>query len=394
MTQSRRTPQRRKTPRHIAVMTGGRMTYGYSRPVMRAIERDPALRYSLIVTNQHLLPTFGSTVEEIEQDGLNITDRIYMSLDGYTPATMAKSLGIGLMGITDALVRLKPDLLLVVGDRGEHLMGAIAGAHMNIPVAHIQAGELSGNIDGMTRHAITRFAHLHFASNQDAADRLRKMGEQEFRIHLTGAPQLDELVKGEFAKPEEIAGRFQLNLKEPLLLVSQHPVTEEYHDVTGQIRETLEAIVDFKLPTVVVFPNNDAASERIRRVIEHYRRPFVRIERNVPRRIYAGLMNVASVLVGNSSGGLIEAPCFKLPAVNIGNRQRDRFRGNNVIDVQYDRAAIRAAIQRALSPKFREHLRRTGDNPYLGDGRVSERIVRILKTVEINERLLKKQIAY
>ncbi|MCB7128043.1 MAG: UDP-N-acetylglucosamine 2-epimerase (hydrolyzing) [Candidatus Brocadiales bacterium] len=370
------------------------MTYGYSRPVVRMIEEDPDLRYSLIVTNQHLLPAFGYTIEEIEEDGLNVTDRIYMTLDGYTPATMTKSLGVFLLGVTDALVRLKPDIILVVGDRGEHLMAAMAGAHMNIPVAHIQAGELSGNIDGMTRHAITRFAHIHFASNQDAADRLLQMGEQEFRIFLTGAPQLDELINGAFASPEEVAGIIQLDLNEPVILVVQHPVTEEFGDTVFQIQETLEAVCSFDLQTVLMFPNNDAGSEHARRIIERYRRPHIKIERNVPRYIFAGLMNVASVMVGNSSSGLIEAPYFKLPAVNVGNRQRDRMRGNNVIDVPYDRARIRAGIEKALSEELQKEMETNCENPYFGDGLVSERIVRILKSIETTEDLLKKQIAY
>lgn len=370
------------------------MTYGYSRPIMRKMKDDPDIRYSLIVTNQHLLPTFGYSVEEIEQDGVNIADRIYMTLDGYTPATMVKSLGVCLLGVTDALARLKPDMILVVGDRGEHLMAAIAGAHMNIPVAHIQAGERSGNIDGMTRHAIGRFAHLHFASNHDAADRLRKMGEQEFRIHLTGAPQLDELTNGYFASRDEVAARFQLNLSEPIVLVAQHPVTEEYTDASAQIQETLEAIISLRLQTVLIFPNNDAGSETLQRMIEHYRRPFIRIERNVFRRLYTGLMNVATVMAGNSSSGLIEAPVFKLPAVNIGNRQRDRERGTNVIDVPYDREKIKLAIVQSISQEFRDYLATNCTNPYFGDGHVSDRIVHILKSVKVTQELLAKQIAY
>lgn len=380
--------------RHIAVVTGGRMTYGYSRPVMKRIAQTSGMRYSLIVTNQHLLSTFGSTVEEIEQDGLNISDRIYMALDGYNTATMTKSLGVFLLGVTDALVRLKPDIVLVVGDRGEHLMGAIAGAHMNIPVAHIQAGERSGNIDGMTRHAITRFAHIHFASNEDAADRLRKMGEHDFRIFLTGAPQLDELINGEFAPREEIAESFRLDLGHPVVLVAQHSVTEEFEEAAFQMRETLEAVAPLGLQTIVIFPNNDAGSGPIQRLIEQHARPHIRVERNLPRRLYAGLMNVASVLVGNSSSGLIEAPCFKLPAVNVGNRQRDRARGNNVIDVPYDSRQIRDGIERALSPQFQQLMAESCSNPYFGDGRVSDRIVDILKNIEITEELLKKQIAY
>lgn len=381
-------------PRVIVLVTGSRGEYGYIRPIVRAIERDHALDYSMVVTNLHLLPDFGYSVEDIEQDKLKISDRLYMALDGYTPASMSKSLGVSLMGVTDSLARLKPDLILLAGDRGEQLMAAIAGAHMNIPVAHIQAGELSGNIDGMTRHAITRFAHLHFASSEEAAERLRRMGEEPFRIHLTGAPQLDELVNGYYSEPEEIASLFRLNLQDPVVLLVQHPVTEEHDRAVAQMQETLEAVCALGHQTVAIFPNNDAGNHDIRRMLKRYHRPFMRIERNVPRRLFSGLMRVAHVMVGNSSSGLIEAPCFKLPAINIGTRQRGRARGNNVIDVSADRRQIRTAIERALSADFRKTLQEHCRNPYQGDGKVSERIVQILKTVPINEELLKKQIAY
>jgi len=379
--------------RHIAILTEARSSYGYLRPIARLIEADPELQYSLIVTNQHLLPDFGYSVEEIERDGLNITDRIYMTLDGYTPATMVKSLGVLLLSLGDAFVRLQPDFVLVLGDRGDSLMAALAGAHMNIPVAHIQAGERSGNIDGLTRHAITRFAHVHFASGPDAAERLRRMGEDEWRIQLVGAPQLDELVRGDVAPPEEIAERFELDLTEPLLLVVQHPVTEEYGEGVEQMRETLEAVCELRHQTVLIFPNTDAGSDDLRLLVERYHRPFMRLERNVPRRVYGGLMQAASALVGNSSSGLIEAPALNLPAINVGERQRDRARAPNVIDVPHDRSAIADAIRRALSTEFRAGLA-NGDSPYVSDGRVSERIVEFLKTVPIDARLLRKQIAY
>ncbi len=380
--------------RKIALITGSRGEYGYIRPIIREIESDPDLDYALIVTNLHLLSDFGFSVDEIERDGLKISDRIYMALDGYTPASMSKSLGIFLVSVTDALIRLRPEFVLLAGDRGEQLMTAIAAAHMNIPVAHIQAGELSGNIDGMTRHAIGRFAHIHFASSEDAAERLRRMGEQEFRIHLTGAPQLDELMNGDFARPQEISGLFRLDLKRPVILFVQHPVTEEYEQTVAQIQETLEAVCSLGFQTIAIFPNNDAGNMEIRRLLERYQRPFMRVERNVPRYIFAGLMNVAHVMVGNSSSGLIEAPCFKLPAVNVGTRQRGRQRGNNVIDVGSNRHEIKAAIERALSAEFRENLEANYENPYRGDGQVSRRIVQLLKTVPITEDLLKKQITY
>ena len=380
--------------RQIALITGSRGEYGYIRPIIREIESDPELDYAMIVTNLHLLSDFGFSVDEIERDGLKISDRIYMALDGYTPASMSKSLGIFLMSVTDTLVRLRPDFVLLAGDRGEQLMTAIAAAHMNIPMAHIQAGELSGNIDGMTRHAITRFAHIHFASSEDAAERLRRMGEQEFRIHLTGAPQLDELINGDFARPQEISGLFRLDLKRPIILFVQHPVTEEYEQTVTQIQETLEAVCSLGLQTIAIFPNNDAGNMEIRRLLERYQRPFIRVERNVPRYIFAGLMNVAHVIVGNSSSGLIEAPCFKLAAVNVGTRQRGRHRGNNVIDVEGNRDKIKGAVERALSPEFQRYLKANCENPYLGDGQVSRRIVQVLKTVPITEDLLKKQVAY
>ena len=380
--------------RNVLVVSEGRMTYGYTRPVMKLMEADPEIDYSLVVTNQHLLPTFGYSVEDIERDRLAISDRIYTTLDGYTPATMVKSLGVLMLSITDTLVRLRPDIVLIAGDRGDHLIAAIAAAHMNTPVAHIQAGERSGNIDGMTRHAITRFAHIHFASGPDAAERLRRMGEEEFRIHLTGAPQLDDFVNGDVASSEEVTQRFQLTREQPLLLLVQHPVTEEFGEGIEHMQETLEAVCELAYETVVIFPNNDAGSEDLRLMIERYHRPFMRIERNVPRRLYAGLMRTADVLVGNSSSGLIEAPAFGLPAVNIGERQRDRARAANVIDVPYDRREIVGAVRRAVSPEFQALMENGFESPYLSDGRVSERIVDILKTVEIDERLLKKQIAY
>ena len=379
--------------RHVVILTEARSSYGYLRPIAKLIEVDPELHYSLIVTNQHLLPDFGYSVEEIERDELNITDRIYMTLDGYTPATMVKSLGVLLLGVTDAFVRLQPDVVLVLGDRGDSLMAAMAAAHMNIPVAHIQAGERSGNIDGLTRHAITRFAHIHFASGPDAAERLRRMGEEEWRIQMIGAPQLDEFVRGEVSQPDEIADRYGLDLSQPVLLVVQHPVTEEFGEGVEQMRETLEAICELRHQTVLIFPNTDAGSADLRLMVERYHRPFMRVERNVPRRDFGGLMRVASALVGNSSSGLIEAPTVGLPAVNVGERQRDRAKGPNVIDVPHDRRAIVEGIRRALSAEFRGAMG-NGSSPYLSDGRVSERIVGFLKAVPLDERLLRKQIAY
>jgi len=378
--------------RHIAIVTEARSSFSYFRPVVRLIEEDAGLEYSLVTVGQHLLPAFGYSIEEIEREGIEISDRLYSIFDGYTPATMAKSTGALMMSLTDTLVRLRPDWMLVLGDRGESLAAAYTAATMNIPVAHVQAGERSGNIDGMTRHAITRFAHIHFASGEEAAERLRRMGEEEWRIHTVGAPQLDELLLGDLAPPEEVARHFELDLERPVLLVLQHPVTEEFGEGAAQMRETLEAVCELEQQTVLVFPNSDAGSDEIRHMIELYHRPFMRVERNLPHRLYGGLMRIASAMVGNSSSGIIEAPLMKLPAVNVGDRQRERARAANVIDVPHDRRAIAEALLRAMTPEFRAGM--NGASPYLGDGRVSERIVDVLRSTPIDDRLLTKQIAY
>ena len=378
--------------RHVAIVTEARSSFSYFRPIVRLIDGDPELRYSLLVVSQHLLPAFGYSVEEIEREGIEISDRLYSIFDGYTPATMAKSTGALTMSLADSFVRLEPDWVLVLGDRGESLAAAYTAATMNIAVAHVQAGERSGNIDGMTRHAITRFAHVHFASGDEAAERLRRMGEEEWRIHTVGAPQLDELLVGDLAAPDEVASHFGIDLGRPVLLVLQHPVTEDFGEGAAQMRETLEAVCELGEQTVLIFPNSDAGSEDIRHVIEHYRRPFMRVERNVPHRLYGGLMRVATAMVGNSSSGIIEAPLMKLPAVNVGDRQRERARASNVIDVPHDRGAIADALRRAMSDEFRRQM--NGASPYVGDGRVSGRIVEILKTTPLDERLLTKQIAY
>lgn len=378
--------------RKIAIITGSRGEWGYIRPVIREIRRHADLSFEVVATNLHLLPEFGYSIQELEKEGIDVRERIYMALDGYSPTSMSKSLGIFLMGVTDALDRIKPDVILLAGDRGEQLMAAIAGATMNVPVAHIQAGELSGNIDGLSRHAIARFAHIHFAANDDAAERLRRSGEEEFRIFLTGAPQLDELVQGDYASKQEVARALNLDPRRPTILFVQHPVTEEYQDTAAQAQEALEAIAPLGHQTVAIFPNNDAGSSEVRRTLERFKSSNLRIERNLPRRMYVGLMRMADVLVGNSSSGIIEAPVFHLPAINVGNRQRGRFRGKNVIDVPVDRKAIQDAVKKALSTDFRQALKAAEDNPYRGDGRVSERIVNILRTIPLDAKLLTKQL--
>ncbi len=378
--------------RKIAVLTGSRGEWGYIRPVLRLIQKDPELDYAIIATHMHLLPEFGMSVREIESDGFAVAERIYMTFDGYNAVTMTKSLASLLLELPTALDRLKPDMILLAGDRGEQLMGAIAGNHMRIPVAHIQAGELSGNVDGTVRHAITKLAHLHFAAHEEFAERVRKMGEQDFRIHVTGASLVDEIVQGEVSGEEDLRRRYRLETGKPLVLAVQHPVTEEEDAAGVQVTETLKVLTRLGWPVVFIYPNADAGSRLIRNEMNRHKTPDIRMFRNLPRRDYLGLLKMAAVMVGNSSSGIMEAPAFGTPVVNIGQRQKGRLQAANVINAGYSEKEIFNAVQQAASRDFLEKARKSV-NPY-GDGHASERMVKILKTVEINDRLLNKEMAY
>jgi UDP-hydrolysing UDP-N-acetyl-D-glucosamine 2-epimerase len=378
--------------RRILFLTGSRGEYGYIRPILKRISKGAELQAYVVATNMHLLPEFGASIDEFKRDNIVVHERPLMALAGYTRESMAKSLGIFQMAVVDILSRENPDFVLLAGDRGEQLMGAIAASHMYIPVAHIQGGELSGNIDGMTRHAITKFAHIHFASNQDAAERLYRMGEEPFRVHVVGAPQLDELMEQLVLSREEVRARFNSEDGKPLLLILQHPVTEQYVLSGEQMRVTLETVAKLGYNAVVIFPNNDAGSIPIQRAIEEVRSPRFHVERNLPRNLFSSLLAGADVIVGNSSAGLLEAPTFELPAVNIGTRQRGRLQGANVINVGHDRDEIAAAIRRAVSPEFRMSLK-AKPNPY-GDGRSSQRVIKILSETPVDERLLVKRMTY
>ena len=378
--------------RLIAALTGSRGEWGYIRPILRLIDKDPGLDYRIIATNMHLLSAFGTSVREIESDGFRVDDRIFMTFDGYTAATMTKSLACLLLELPTVLQRMRPDVLLLAGDRGEQLMGAVAGLHLGIPVAHIQAGELSGNVDGIVRHSITKLAHIHFAANEEFAERVRRMGEEDFRIHVTGAPLVDELVQGPITPPETLKLRYRLGDKDRFVLTVQHPVTEEEESAGDQMEATIGALAELDWPAIFVYPNADAGSELIRRKLAQLKKPNIRLFRNLPRQDYLGLMCMADVVLGNSSSGIMEAPSFGKPTVNIGRRQNRRPQACNVINVGYYKQEIIAGLRQAISPEFKARAR-TATNPY-GDGRASENIVRVLKEITIDDRLLRKDITY
>ncbi len=377
----------------IMIITGSRGEWGYIRPILKLIKEREDVEAVLVVTNMHLLPAYGNSYKEIENDGFHIDYKVHMSLDGYSHVTQAKSLGLFLSSMPDIIENEKPNWILLAGDRGEQLMGAIAGAYTYTPVAHIQAGEVSGNIDNMTRHAIGKLVHLHFASNQDAADRLIKLGEEAFRVHNVGAPQIDEMVSAQYTPLPDIEEKLCVSLKEGYLLGVMHPVTEEADKAEKQAEIFIKALNHFSFPKVIILPNNDAGSNGVKRAIQEYRQGEYYMYANLKREDYLGLLKNTRCIVGNSSSGLLEAPTFKVPAVNIGRRQNMRFRGINVIDVPFEKEMVIEAINKAISREFRNYLKKECVNPY-GDGHSSERILDLLINTPVDQKLLVKKLTY
>ena len=375
------------------IITGSRGEYGYIRPVIREIERQEGVEYVIVATNMLLAPEFGYAINNFARDDIEVKYKVDMSMSGYSNSSMSKSIGVFMMSLTDIVNNDRPDIILLAGDRGEQLVGSIVGSHMNVPVAHIQAGELSGNIDGLSRHAITKFSHIHFASNVDSETRLLKMGEQDFRVYNTGAPQIDEFLQYKYLNRSELFKKFHLNSGDNFALIVQHSVTEESGDSEFQMRVTLEAVSDFGMQAILIYPNNDAGSGGVQDAIDSISNPNIHVYRNLERSDYASLMKHAAFIIGNSSSGILEAPTFKLPAINIGRRQIGRFQANNVVNVGWNKSDILKAMHTIIhDEKFKE--RNAGViNPY-GDGNSSKRIVNIMRNISLDKKLLNKELTY
>lgn len=380
--------------RKVAVITGTRAEYGIFKSVLREIEANPKLDLSLIVIGMHLSTEFGYTVKEIEENGFKIDAKIDVLHSKDTRAAMSKSIGRCMMRTASALEKIKPDILLILGDRSEMLVGAVSATYMGIPIAHIHGGDISGNVDEPVRHAITKLAHIHFAATKESAERIIKMGEDPWRVHVVGAPGLDMILNEKLIEPRELAREYDLDLSKPVLLVVQHSVITEVDDAPNQIRETLEAIVELGYQTILIYPNADAGGRRMIEVIREYEKyPFIKTFRSFIHKEYLSLMKLASVMVGNSSSGIIEAPSLGLPVVNIGTRQKGRQRAENVIDVNYDKEEIKMAIQKALyDEKFKEKVKNCKN--FYGDGKAGIRIANILSKIRIDKKLLEKRMTY
>jgi GDP/UDP-N,N'-diacetylbacillosamine 2-epimerase (hydrolysing) len=343
----------------------------------------------------HLSKKHGSTYKIIEKDGFKIDKTVKMPLQDDTNLAMVKSLGDGIRGLADAIDDLSSDIVVVLGDRSEALAGALAGAYLNKIVAHIHGGEVTkGCIDESIRHAITKFAHIHFPTSYDSAKRIERMGEQQKNIHIYAAPGLEAVRNKQYTMGDQLHQKYKIPRDKPLILVIQHPVTQEPHKARSQIQATIEALLMIDAFYILVYPNNDAGGQTIIDTIESANLPQnFRKYINIPREDFLGLMNISSVMVGNSSSGIIEAPSFNLPVVNVGIRQEGRLRAENVVDAPHEKDAIIKAVRKTLFDESFQNIIKSINNPY-EKGSSSEQVAKILEALEITEDLLQKQITY
>lgn len=381
--------------RRICAFSGKRGGFGAYVPLMRLIEASADLELLILLGDQHGSSQFGDTANEVKTTFPDSELELIAMGTGRadTGLARAENLGSCLSEAARILDERRPDIVLVHGDRGEHLMVAFAALNLGMVVAHTQGGDRSGNIDELQRHAISKLAHVHFPETEAAADRLRKMGEDEWRIHTVGSTYIDRIVGGHYVDPAAAREHIGLDADEAFVLAVVHPETFlDRGENEAQAEAIFRALEQTAARVVVTYPCSDPGYEG---VLDALRRregngAFL-IRPNIENDVYLGLMATADALVGNSSAALVEAPYFRLPAVNVGRRQEGRERDPNVIDAVATEAAVIAAIEEARSPAFRDRLLPGGR---LGDGTAAARIVETLRGLAIDDRLMRKQIAY
>jgi GDP/UDP-N,N'-diacetylbacillosamine 2-epimerase (hydrolysing) len=381
---------------NVGLVTFARSDYGTCSPILRAIQSDPALSLHLIVSGMHLSSEFGYTVREIEADGFEIADRVEMLVSSDTAHGAAASLGLGTIGFAGSLDRFRPDVLLLIGDRLELLSAACASLPFNVPLAHVSGGDITeGAIDNQIRHAISKLSHLHFVAMKEHADRLIQMGEEPWRVFVTGDPALDLISQMQFEDRKTLAASLGLDLTPPVIAVTYHPTTLGSSTAKDEVESLVRALKDVDATLVIGCPNADPGNQVIAGTLRKFAgsKPRAGFFTNLGQQKYYSLLALADCMVGNSSSGIWEAPSFQLPVVNVGDRQAGRLRAGNVIDVAVEPDAIVRGLRQALSPEFRESLRNV-TNPY-GDGQSAQRIVNALRAIEpgppTRQKLLRKR---
>jgi UDP-N-acetylglucosamine 2-epimerase (non-hydrolysing)/GDP/UDP-N,N'-diacetylbacillosamine 2-epimerase (hydrolysing) len=377
--------------RTIAVITTSRADYSHLYWPLRDLSENPEIDLKIIALGSHLSPEFGNTIEKIEKDGFPIASRVECLLSSDSDVGMAKTIGIATLSLSDLFGQMRPQLLLLIADRYELLAPASVALALRIPIAHIEGGEVSeGAIDDAVRNALTKMSHIHFTATHAARERVIAMGEEEWRVHRSGAPSLDHLRRRTLLDREELEQRLGLNLRKPTVLVAYHPMTlaRDTLEEADALFTALEALPD---QILFCYPNADAGSralvDRTKRFIG--RRGHGRVFINLDVVTYLSLLRQADMLLGNSSSGIMEAASFSLPTVNVGLRQQGRERARNVLDADAHPNSILEAVTTARTPKFRESLVGMA-NPY-GEGFASDTIVRVVSTIPLCQELLMKR---
>lgn len=379
--------------RKVAYISGTRADFGLMTPVLKAIEASDKLQLDLFATGIHLMDEFGHTVDYVHKQ-FPRTKIIPATFKSDDRLGMAKFMGNYLQKAVAILSREKVDLILILGDRVEMICSALAATYLGIPTAHLHGGEITSTIDEVARHAITKLASLHFTATEDSAQRIKKMGEEEWRIFVVGAPALDVILNETLPTREELFQKMGLDPKNKIILVVQHPVTEQISKAGRQMAETIAAVKSFNLPAVLTFPHPDPGGRQIIRVIEKEKNnPLFKIFKSLEFRDWLALEKEAAVMLGNSSAGIIESAAFKTPVVNIGDRQNGRLQSGNVINVGYNRAEIARAIEKSLSDK--DYLKKVKKVKNIwGDGKTALKVRQILEKIEMGEKLLAKRMTY
>jgi GDP/UDP-N,N'-diacetylbacillosamine 2-epimerase (hydrolysing) len=386
--------------RRIAVITGARAEYGYLKPLMVRIVEHPKLELLLYVTGLHLVKEYGNTIEEIREDGFVVTRTVDMDVKvDNTLYDTTVSIGKGVIRFADVFAQDDLEILCIFGDRIEALATAVAAASMNIPIAHIGGGEVGlGDIDDSIRHAITSFAHLHFTSTAQSKERVLKLGAEDWRVFQVGALSLDTIFNTKLIPQEELFKKYSLPNKS-VILVCYHPTTTEWQEAEkqmGLVMETvLEAAKEEGMEVVVIYPNAYPGGYQIIDVVRNYNCVYgnIHLFESIPHLDFISLMSKSSLFVGNSSSGIIEAPSLGIPYVCIGTRQQGRERAKNIIDTGYNKDEIKSGIRKALFDKEFLNVVNRRESPY-GDGKASDRIIRVLSDVKVDRRLLQKKMTY
>ncbi len=377
--------------RRIAVITSSRADFGHLYWPLQHLRECPDVDLRLIAMAAHLSTEFGHTIDEIKSEGFKVDETVECLLSSDTDTGMAKTIGVAALGLADVLDRMRPDILLLIADRYEMLAPASVALALRIPVAHIEGGEISeGAVDDAVRNALTKLSHIHFTPTEQASLRVQSIGEEAWRIHQVGAPSLDHLAKRNLLDRATLNAQLGIDLAEEFFVVSYHPVTLKRNTIE-EADAVFEALAKIGQQLIICFPNADAGSRQLiarsRGFCESLKSAHLFV--NLNHLSYWSLLRHASVLIGNSSSGIMETPSLALPAVNIGMRQQGRERAINIIDVDADASAILEAVERAGDRRFKDTLKNMS-NPY-GDGHAGERIAQVLSSVELGDQLLIKK---